>query len=110
VRLLADPGPAASSETHRLTTSVVSVNAKEDKTRKENHILGNFEELVDLDCLEFELGKSKRNISTRQSIHSEQREQGRLRTRDAPGPTMTTVCHSRRLLRLHALQAESCYI
>jgi len=74
VALLVDAGPAVPLE-NRLATSVVSVNAKEGKTQKENHRLEIFQELVVVEIVFVK-----------------------------PGSTTMTDCHSRRLLHLHFVQ------
>jgi len=52
IAVLAGAGAAVSSE-NRLATSVVSVNAKEGKTQKENHRSEIFRKLLDVGLLEF---------------------------------------------------------
>jgi len=104
VALLADVGLALLVE-RGLTTTAVSVNAKEGKTQKENHMPGNHKQRV-VDCLEIAIvtPEESKSIRTKQEhIHSERREHGR----DAPGSTTTMSYHTRRL-HLHVVSHYMC--
>jgi len=72
VALLVDAGPAVPLE-NRLATSVVSVNAKEGKTQKENHRLENFQELVVVEIVFVKPGQTYQYTPMEEGIHSEQR-------------------------------------